>query len=192
MVYKEFEGEDKEGNLIIKENPNQIIYEIESYKLENEYTGYEKDFIDYVLVQISKIVKKIKYDGSLKEKKYAEIIIQIEETFFRKIIEMELNNDFDPINDNSLAIPKALSNYKSFDLDKKNRKPGRKKGFAKRTIKRYIKVFHKYTIVSKEYPGYKKSEKYELISTQTYDGKMYRPRTIKNIIEEKKYLLKPA
>ena len=68
MVYKEFQGEDKQGNLIIKEFPNQIIYEIDTYQNENEYVGYEEDFIDYVIVQISKIVKKIKYDGSLKEK----------------------------------------------------------------------------------------------------------------------------
>ena len=188
MVYQEIQGEDKEGNLIIKEFPNQIIYEIDTYQAENEYIGYEEDFIDYVLVQISKIVKKIKYDGSLKEKKYAEIITQIEETFFRKIIEVELSNDFDPINDNSLTIPESLSKYKPFDLNKKYRKGGRKKGIAKRTINRYIKVFHKYTIVSKKYPGYKKSEKYELIATHTYDGTKYRPRTIENIIEEKKYI----
>jgi len=192
MVYQEIEGEDKQGNLIIKEYPNQIIYEIETYQVENEYIGYEEAFIDYVLVQISKIVKKIKYDGSLKEKKYAEIITQIEETFFRKIIELELSNDFDPINDNSLTIPESLSKYKSFDLNKKYRKGGRPKGTTKRTIDRYTKVFHKFTIVSKKYPGHKKSEKYELLATDTYDGKRYSSETIKNIIEEKKYLLKPT
>ena len=103
-----------------------------------------------------------------------------------------MSNVCDPINDNSITIPESLSKYKPFDLNKKNRLGGRPKCRAKRTIKRYKKVFHHFTIVQKKYTSKTKTELYELVSTDSYDGKKYSPETIKNIIEEKKYNLKPS
>lgn len=68
---------------------------------------------------------------------------------------------------------------------------GRPNGFTKRTIDRYKKVYHQFENLKKKYPSKTKTELYELISTQDYDGITYTRKTIRNIIEEKKYNLKP-
>ena len=192
MVYKEHVGEDKQGNPIFKEYPSKIIFEIELYRDDNTFVGHENEFIEYVIKKIEHIKSDINYDNSLKDKKYAEIIAQIEKTFMENLLEHKLDESVDNINDEKLPIPDLLDNYKPFDLHSGNNRGGRPRGRSKRTIDRYTKVFHKFTIVSNKYPGYKKSEKYELLATDTYDGKKYSSETIKNIIEEKKYLLKPT
>ena len=69
---------------------------------------------------------------------------------------------------------------------------GRPKGLTKRTIDRYKKVYRQFTVLQKKYTAYKKSELYELCSTKEYDGKSYARNTIRNIIEDKKYNLKPT
>ena len=71
-------------------------------------------------------------------------------------------------------------------------KRGRPKGLTKRTIDRYKKVYRKFTVLQKKYTAYKKSELYELCSIKEYDGKSYARNTIRNIIEDKKYNLKPT
>jgi len=69
---------------------------------------------------------------------------------------------------------------------------GRPKGTTKRTIERYKKVFHQFEISKKKYSSKTKSDLYELLATKAYDGKTYSRRTIKNIIEDKKYNLIPS
>ena len=69
---------------------------------------------------------------------------------------------------------------------------GRPKGMTKRTIDRYKKVYRRFTVLQKKYTAKKKSELYELCSTKEYDGKSYARNTIRNIIEDKKYNLKPT
>ena len=69
---------------------------------------------------------------------------------------------------------------------------GRPKGHTKRTIDRYKKVSHQFEQSRKKFPNKKKSELYELVSTQDYDGTTYSRKTIRNIIEEKRYNLKPS
>ena len=69
---------------------------------------------------------------------------------------------------------------------------GRPKGMTKRTIDRYKKVYRQFTVLQKKYTAKKKSELYELCSTKEYDGKSYARNTIRNIIEDKKYNLKPT
>jgi len=69
---------------------------------------------------------------------------------------------------------------------------GRPKGLTKRTRNRYIKVYHQYTILKKKFPAEKKTDIYDLCSTKDYDGTTYSRKTIRNIIEEKKYNLKPS
>ena len=71
-------------------------------------------------------------------------------------------------------------------------KRGRPKGLTKRTIDRYKKVYRQFTVLQKKYTAKKKSELYELCSTKEYDGKSYARNTIRNIIEDKKYNLKPT
>ena len=66
------------------------------------------------------------------------------------------------------------------------------KGMTKRTIDRYKKVYRQFTVLQKKYTAYKKSELYELCSTIDYDGATYSRKTIRNIIEDKKYNLKPT
>ena len=71
-------------------------------------------------------------------------------------------------------------------------KRGRPKGLTKRTIDRYKKVYRQFTVLQKKHTAYKKSELYELCSTIDYDGATYSRKTIRNIIEDKKYNLKPT
>ena len=69
---------------------------------------------------------------------------------------------------------------------------GRPKGRTKRTIDRYRKVFHQFELLKKKYPSKTKAELYELLATKDYDGKTYSRKTIRNIIEDKKYNLIPS
>ena len=69
---------------------------------------------------------------------------------------------------------------------------GRPKGMTKRTIDRYKKVYRQFTVLQKKYTAKKKSELYELCSTKDYDGATYSRKTIRNIIEDKKYNLTPS
>ena len=43
-----------------------------------------------------------------------------------------------------------------------------------------------------KYANRKKSELYELLATRDYDGKTYSRKTIRNIVEDKKYNLIPT
>ena len=69
---------------------------------------------------------------------------------------------------------------------------GRPKGKTKRTIDRYKKVLHQFEILKKKYSSKTKAELYELLATKDYDGKTYSRKTIRNIIEDKKYNLIPS
>jgi len=189
MVYKEHIGEDKQGNPIFKEYPSKIIFEIELYRDDNDFLGNEEEFIQYVLDQIEEIKTLIKYDKSLGDLAYAEIISQIENEFLKNILETNFNEQLQS-DDERLSFPDNLVGYIPFDLNKK--KGGRPLGVSKRTIDRYKKVFHRFTVLQNKYTSKTKVELYQLISTDSYDGQQYRPETIKNIIEEKKYLIKPT
>ena len=90
-----------------------------------------------------------------------------------------------------MYTPKVLENHKAF-IYQTGEKTGRPSGHTKRTIDRYKKVFHQYTILKKKYPYKKKTEIYELLASKDYDSKTYSRRTIRNIIEDKKYNLKPS
>ena len=191
MTYKEHIGEDQDGNPIFKQYSSKKIFEIELHRDDNGFLGNEKEFVQYVLDQIEEVKALIKYDKSLGDLTCAEIISQIESEFLKNILETNLNEQLQS-DDEKLSFPDNLVGYVPFDLNKKNRMGGRPKGRAKRTINRYNKVFHRFTIVQKKYTSKTKTELYELVSTDSYDGKKYSPETIKNIIEEKKYNLKPS
>jgi hypothetical protein len=71
-------------------------------------------------------------------------------------------------------------------------KGGRPKGTTKRTINRYIKIFKNFELLKKKFTSNTKSEIYEMLSLENYDGKTYSRATIKNIIEQKKYNMNPS
>jgi len=71
-------------------------------------------------------------------------------------------------------------------------KGGRPKGKTKRTINRYKKVFETFEILKKKFHSKTKVELYEMLSLREYDSQTYSKATIKNIIEQKLYLLKPS
>ena len=77
------------------------------------------------------------------------------------------------------------------ESDSGGKKLGRPKGFTKRTINRYKAIYHQIQILNRKYPYKTKVELYELLATKDYDGKTYSRKTIRNIIEDKKYNLKP-
>ena len=77
-------------------------------------------------------------------------------------------------------------------IKKPNRKGGRPGGLTKRTVDRYKKVFHKYELLKNKYKSKTKTELYELLATTDYDGKTFSRKTIRNIIEDKKYNLIPT
>ena len=76
--------------------------------------------------------------------------------------------------------------------NKQNKGTVQIKGFKKRTIDRYKKVYHQFEILKKKYSSKTKTEIYELLATKDYDGKTYSRNTIRNIIEDKKYNLNPS
>jgi hypothetical protein len=86
--------------------------------------------------------------------------------------------------------------YFDADTDKESdsggKKLGRPKGLTKRTINRYIKVYHQFELLKKKYPSKTKAELYELLATKHYNSMKYSPSTIRNIIEDKRYLLTPS
>ena len=77
-------------------------------------------------------------------------------------------------------------------LPQSNKQQGRPKGVTKRTISRYKKVFHQFEILKEKYSSKTKAQLYELLATRDYDGKPYKRKTIRNIIEDKKYNLIPS
>ena len=85
-----------------------------------------------------------------------------------------------------------LNDFKPFEYKTIEEKGGRPKGITKRSVDRYRKVFHQFEILNKKYSSKTKAELYELLATRDYDGKSYRPNTIRNIIEDKKYNLIPS
>jgi hypothetical protein len=86
--------------------------------------------------------------------------------------------------------------YFDADTDKESdsggKKLGRPKGLTKRTIDRYIKVYHQFELLKSKYPSKTRAELYELLATKDYDSTTYSRNTIRNIIEDKKYLLTPS
>tara|TARA_B100001250_G_scaffold299478_1_gene261086 strand:+ start:1064 stop:1909 length:846 start_codon:yes stop_codon:yes gene_type:complete len=71
-------------------------------------------------------------------------------------------------------------------------KGGRPKGKTKRTIDKYIKVFHTFELMKKKYSSKTRVELYNLLASIDYNGTTYSRKTIRNIIEEKRYNLKPT
>ena len=108
---------------------------------------------------------------------------------------IQRNKDGEIIYDSKIVdemIQKAGAAVEIIKVKKIVNQGGRPKGTTKRTINRYKKVFHRFEILKNKYSSKTKEELYELLATRDYDGKTYSRKTIRNIIEDKKYNLIPS
>ena len=187
------ESEDKSGKKIFREYPNQVVYEIEMYRVKMDCSGFEDEFIKHVFNIREDYIGRLKYNGSVKDKIILDVIKSIEDRYIVDIIETlvkcNLSTNLDPeiIPDHNI-----LNDFKPFEYKTTEGQGGRPKGITKRTIDRYKKVYHQFEILKKKFPSKTKAELYDLLATKDYDGKTYSRQTIRNIIEDKKYNLIPS
>ena len=117
--------------------------------------------------------------------------INLQEFLFRMEMKWK-NGEYENIQTFLKDIEEDFKLHNSPPEKKKVNQGGRPKGLTKRTINRYEKVFHQFVILKKKYSSKTKAELYELLASQDYDGKTYTRKTIRNIIEDKKYNLVPS
>ena len=116
---------------------------------------------------------------------------EIEEFMDRMMMKWE-EGEFEDVQAFSREVEDGIKLYSNRPKKKSVGLGGRPKGSTKRTIDRYKKVFHQFEILNKKYSSKTKAELYELLATRDYDGKSYKRKTIRNIIEDKKYNLIPS
>ena len=114
--------------------------------------------------------------------------------YAKRKLALEKKNDLDTSNSQwERSVRELVHWFSDYNFKPTKKKDtGRPKGRTKRTIDRYKKVYHQFIVLQKKYPAKKKSELYELCSTQDYYGMTYTRKTIRNIIEDKKYNLIPS
>ena len=123
------------------------------------------------------------------KEEYKDIILQ--EFLFRMEMKWE-NGEYEDIQTFLNDLEKGVKPHTTSRRTRNTNLGGRPKGTTKRTINRYKKVFHQFVILKKKYSSKTKAELYELLASQDYDGKTYTRKTIRNIIEDKKYNLVPS
>ena len=160
---------------------NEYEFKIKSFSDRVQSNFFENEVIEYALSLKDELINELDNDSSKSDKIRCEHI---------KWIEKHLDGIHDFLIQQKINVPKILENDKTF-IYSKGKKTGRPRGSTKRTIDRYKKVFKQYTILKKKYSSYKKAELYELLASRDYDSKTFSRRTIRNIIEDKKYNLKP-
>jgi hypothetical protein len=186
-------SEDKSGKNIFREYPNQVVYEIEMYRVKMDFSGFEDEFLKHVFNIREDNIGRLKYNGAVKDKIILDVIKSIEDRYIVDIIKtlVESNVSTD-INPEIIPDTDILNDFKPFEYKTIKEGVGRPKGITKRTVDRYKKVFHQFEILKKKYSSKTKAELYELLATMDYDGKTYSRQTIRNIIEDKKYNLIPS
>ena len=114
--------------------------------------------------------------------------------YAKRKLALEKKNDLDTSNSQwERSVRELVHWFSDYNFKPTKKKDtGRPKGRTKRTIDRYKKVYHRFIISQKKFPAKKKSELYELCSTKDYNGMTYSRKTIKNIIEDKRYNLIPS
>ena len=114
--------------------------------------------------------------------------------YAKRKLALEKQNDLDTSNSQwERSVRELVHWFSDYNFKPTKKKDtGRPKGRTKRTIDRYKKVYHRFIISQKKFPAKKKSELYELCSTKDYNGMTYSRKTIKNIIEDKRYNLIPS
>ena len=161
---------------------NEYEFKIKSFVQKQQFNFFEDEVIEYALSLKNELIDELDNASSKSDKIRCEHI---------KWIEKYLDGIHDFLIQQKMDIPKVLDNHKAF-IYETEKKTGRPRGSTKRTIDRYKKVFHQYTILKKKYSSHKKTELYELLASKDYDSKIYSRRMIRNIIEDKKYNLKPS
>ena len=178
MKYTIYESETNEKYYC----ENEYEFKIKSFIQKQQFNFFEDEVIAFALSLKNELIDELDNASSKSDKIRCEHI---------KWIEKYLDGIHDFLIQQKIDIPKVLENHKTF-IYSKGKKTGRPLGSTKRTIDRYKKVFHQYTILKKKFPSYKKTQLYELLASRDYDSKTYSRRTIRNIIEDKKYNLKPS
>jgi hypothetical protein len=117
--------------------------------------------------------------------------LPLEEFMDRMMMRWE-DGEFEDVQAFSREVEDGIKLYSNRPKKNSVGQGGRPKGITKRTIDRYIKVYHMFEILKKKYPSKRKAELYELMATRDYDEKTYSRKTIRNIIEDKKYNLIPS
>ena len=123
------------------------------------------------------------------KEEYKDIILQ--EFLFRMEMKWE-NGEYKDIQTFLNDLEKGVKPDTTSTRTRNTNLGGRPIGATKRTIERYKKVFHQFVLLKKKYSSKTKAELYELLASQDYDGKTYTRKTIRNIIEDKKYNLVPS
>ena len=131
------------------------------------------------------------WDDAIKFYKEEYKDLPLEEFMDRMTMRWE-DGEFEDIQAFSKEVEEGIKLYSNPPDKKKVGLGGRPKGKTKRTIDRYKKVLHQFEILKKKYSSKTKAELYELLATKDYDGKTYSRKTIRNIIEDKKYNLIPS
>ena len=158
---------------------------IELWLMKNKKEETNREGMSYILSVRNEIISELGYNSSSKDKILIEILQSIENQFIIPTVRDMIEYDIKDLNS-------LLNNFKPFEYKTNREKGGRPKGVSKRTINRYIKVYHQYIILKKKYTSKTKAELYELLAAKDYDGKSYKRNTIRNIIEDKKYNLTPS
>lgn len=161
---------------------NEYEFKIKSFAQKQQLNFFEDEVIEYALSLKKELIDELDKNSSKSDKIRCEHI---------KWIEKYLDGIHDFLIQQKLEVPKVLDNHKAL-IYETGKKTGRPRGLTKRTIDRYKEVYKQYITLKKKYSSYKKAELYELLALKDYDSKTFTRRTIRNIIEDKKYNLKPS
>jgi len=164
---------------------NKYFEKIDLWLSQNRLRETDKEGMSYILSIRDQIISKLGHNDSTKDKILIIFIKSIEDAYINPTVRDMVDDDIEELND-------LLNDFKPFEYKTTEEKGGRPKGVTKKTIDRYKKVFHQFEILNKKYSSKTKAELYELLATRDYNGITYSRKTIRNIIEDKKYNLIPS
>ena len=164
---------------------NKYFEKIDLWLSQNRLRETDKEGMSYILSIRDQIISKLGHNDSTKDKILLIFIKSIEDAYINPTVRDMVDDDIEELND-------LLNDFKPFEYKTTEEKGGRPKGVTKKSIDRYKKVFHQFEILKKKYSSKTKAELYELLATRDYNGITYSRKTIRNIIEDKKYNLIPS
>ena len=153
---------------------------IQKFFKSNDLNFFDDEVIEYAISLKNEIITELDNKSSKSDKIRLKHI---------KWIEKYVDGIHDFLIQEKMSVPQVLENHKPF-VSQRGQKTGRPSGVTKRTVNRYKTVFEEFNKYRRT--SLKKMEKYEKISLLNYDSQTYSRRTIKNIIENKWYNLKPS
>ena len=159
---------------------NEYDLKIQIYMESSDLNFFDDEVIEYAISLKNEIITELDNKSSKSDKIRLKHIKWIEKYF---------DGIHDFLIQQKMSIPQVLENHKPF-ISQRGQKTGRPSGVTKRTVNRYKTVFKEFNKFRKA--SLTKMEKYERLALLDYDSQTYSRRTIKNIIEDKKYNLKPS